>query len=100
MSDALPRHHSPDSLKKEAKRWHRALRANDADARARFARALPDPPATPALRDVQHALAREHALPGWAALKQDLERALAIRRATGARALAQYDAMAEALLDA
>jgi hypothetical protein len=101
MSDELPRRHrSLDSLKKEAKRWLDALRANAADARVRLERALPSAPAAPTLRDVQHALAREHGFPGWTALKQALEQALATDRDAGARALAQYETMAEALLEA
>lgn len=61
-----------ESLKKEAKRWLKALRANDRAARARLERANPDAPGEPGLRDVQHALAREHGLPGWTALKSQL----------------------------
>jgi len=61
-----------DNLKKEAKRWLKALRAGDDAARARFRRAHPDAPADPGLRDVQHALAREHGLPGWSVLKNAL----------------------------
>ena len=34
---------------------------------------MPGAPAEPGLRDVQFALAREHGLPGWAALCQALE---------------------------
>jgi hypothetical protein len=60
---------SLDNLKKEAKRWLNALRAGEADARARFARAHPGAPSAPGLRDVQHALAREHGLPDWNTLK-------------------------------
>ena len=41
---------------------------DDADARARFERAYPKVPATPVLRDVQHALAREYGHESWAAL--------------------------------
>ena len=52
----------------------------------------------PTLRDVQHALAREHGFAGWTALK-DGDR-VAIRNATGATALARYETMADALLDA
>lgn len=88
------------SLKKEAKHWLDALRAGDSEARARFAKALPDAPTAPTLRDVQHALAREHGYPGWAELKLALDRALAAARKAGARVLAQYEAMATALLDA
>ena len=61
-----------DSLKREAKRWLKALRANVAEARTRLERALPNAPSEPSLRDVQHALAREHGLSGWAALKSQL----------------------------
>jgi len=101
MSDELPRRRrSLDSLKKEAKRWLDALRANAADARTRLERAIPNAPALPTLRDVQHALAREHGFPGWTALKQTIEHALAAGRNAGANALAQYETMAEALLEA
>jgi ankyrin repeat protein len=74
----MPRRLTPqstlDNLKKEAKRWLRALRDNAAGARARLDRALPDAPALPTLRDIQHALAREHGLPGWTVLKELLAR--------------------------
>src|SRR5262245_45256651 len=73
----MPRKITPatslDTLKKEAKRWLKAIRANDADARARLSRAFPGAPAAPTLRDVQHALAREHGHDGWTALKAALE---------------------------
>ena len=58
-----------DNLRKDAKRWLKALRASDADARARLTRAHPDAPGTPGLRDVQHALARERGYENWRALK-------------------------------
>jgi ankyrin repeat protein len=58
-----------DNLKKEAKRWLKALRSFDTDARARFEAAHLKPPTEPTLRDVQHALAREYGLDGWAALR-------------------------------
>jgi ankyrin repeat protein len=60
-------------LKDEAKRWLRALRAGDADAIGRLRAVLPDAPATPVLRDVQHALAREHGLRDWRALRAALD---------------------------
>ena len=63
---------SLDNLKREAKRWLHALRSGDPDAHARLERALPNASATPGLRDVQHALAREYGFPGWAALKNKL----------------------------
>ncbi len=59
---------SIESLRKEAKRWLKALRADVADARARLTNVLPDAPAVPSLRDVQRALALEHGFPGWTAL--------------------------------
>ena len=100
MSNAFPRRYSLASLKKEAKRWLGELQAGHTEARARLERAVPKAAATPTLRDVQHALAREHGFSGWAELKQEVERSAALNRAVGARALAQYGAMAEALLDA
>jgi ankyrin repeat protein len=72
----MPRRRTPDltldNLKKEAKRWLKALRGHDGKARARFERAVPAAPKAPTLRDVQFALAREFDLPGWAALKQTM----------------------------
>ncbi|MFY9558094.1 MAG: ankyrin repeat domain-containing protein [Blastocatellia bacterium] len=62
-----------DSLKKEAKRWLKALHRNDEQARSRFIQVYPNAPAEPKLRDVQHALALEHRLPGWTAFKKQLE---------------------------
>lgn len=62
------------TLRKEAKRWLKALRANDRDARARFDHAYPAAPSDPVLRDVQHALAREYGHESWGALKQAIEK--------------------------
>ena len=74
----MPRRLTPrttlDHLRKEAKRWLKALRENVAEARARLERALPGAPEVLTLRDVQHALAREHGFPGWTALKDHLSR--------------------------
>ena len=71
-----------ESLKKEAKRWLKALREGDAAARERLRRVVPDPGAELGLREVQHALALEHGVSGWAALKEALaDRALAHRSA-------------------
>jgi ankyrin repeat protein len=61
-----------DNLKKEAKRWLKALRANDEQARLRLHNAWPNVTAEPGLRDVQHALALEYGLAGWTALKNEL----------------------------
>jgi uncharacterized protein len=78
---------SLESLKKEAKRWLNALRnEGDAAARERLRRVLPNAGASVGLREVQHAVALEHGLPSWAALKEALaDRALA-KRSTGERA--------------
>jgi len=73
MSRALTPQSSLDTLKKEAKRWLKALRAGEPDARTRLLAATPNASATPSLRDVQHALAREHGLAGWSALIQALD---------------------------
>ena len=59
-----------DNLRKAAKRWLKALRDGDADARTRLARAYPTAPEPPTLRDVQHALARERGHASWIALKK------------------------------
>lgn len=66
-----------ESLRKEAKSWLKALRAGDAKARQRLQAALggaPDAPDQRAvnLRDVQHALAREHGFAGWIDLRAEL----------------------------
>jgi hypothetical protein len=72
----MPRSITPstslENLRKEAKRWLKQLRAHDPDARARLERAYPAATANPSLRDVQHALAIEHGMESWAALKQSL----------------------------
>src|SRR5437763_1920032 len=70
----MPRQITPrttlENLKREAKRWLAALRNNVTDARTRFDAAFPDASRLPTLRDVQRAIALEHGLPGWAALKE------------------------------
>jgi ankyrin repeat protein len=59
-------------MQKEAKRWLKALRAGEAEARKRLEQVLDPAPAIPTLRDIQHALAREHGLAGWTALRDAL----------------------------
>jgi ankyrin repeat protein len=59
-----------DNLRKNAKRWLKALRDGDAEARARLVRAYPGAPDQPTLRDVQHALARERGHDSWIALSR------------------------------
>ena len=100
MSDELALRGNLDSIKKEAKRRLRLLRSSDPDERARLDRAYPGAPARPTLRDVQHVLAREHGFAGWADLKQAAERAEEAMRRRGTEALATYEAMSEALLEA
>ena len=70
MSRKLSSVSTPDLLRKEAKRWLKALRQNDPEARRRFESAHPAPRPSPGLRDVQLALAREYGQPGWTALKK------------------------------
>jgi len=62
-----------DTLRKDAKRWLKALRAGDPDARDRLAGAWPDAPDEPVLRDTQHALALEYGQESWIALKAALD---------------------------
>ena len=69
-----------ETLRKDAKRWLKALRAGDAAALERLHAAWPKAPALPSLRDVQHALAREYGLSGWTALREAIaDRDLAAR---------------------
>jgi hypothetical protein len=98
MSQELLPRQNLESLKKEAKRWLDALQTGDAAAYARLARALPDAPRAPTLRDVQHALAKEHGFAGWTQLKDAVEkRPVQVARS---QALALYATKAEALLEA
>ncbi len=86
MSRALSPESNLDTLKKEAKRWLKALRDGDAAARGRLLAVLPGAPDAPGLRDVQHALAREHGLAGWDALRAALEALALARRSRAERA--------------
>src|SRR5882672_5814326 len=84
MSRQLTSDSSLETLRKEAKRWLKAIRGGDVRARERLNAAMGSPairaaaagtasPTTPGLRDIQLALAREYGLPGWSALKQALD---------------------------
>lgn len=73
MSRSFSNASSLDSLRGEAKRWFKALKAEDTAAIARFRAAFPDHAGAARLRQVQHALAREYGLASWAALKQEIE---------------------------
>src|ERR1700730_11020467 len=66
-----------DNLKKEAKRWLKALRENDTEARERLQRVYPKALPQPVLRDMQHALALEYGLENWNSLKLALQKAAA-----------------------
>jgi uncharacterized protein len=73
MPRALAPRTSLDALRKEAKRWRKAIEAGDPDATARYAAAARDARPNPKLREVQHALAGEYGFASWAALKQEIE---------------------------
>lgn len=72
----MPRHVTSrttlDQLKRDAKRWLRALRDGDPSARDRFIRAVGHPPEGFSLRETQHALAREYGAAGWLELRAHL----------------------------
>lgn len=78
MSRRITPTDSLESLKREAKRWLKAFRDDVEDARARLRKALPDAPATPTLRTIQHALARELGFSGWTALKERVTAAISV----------------------
>ncbi|MEO6218599.1 MAG: ankyrin repeat domain-containing protein [Sphingomonas sp.] len=69
MSRTLTPRTNLDTLRKDAKRWLKALRAGDAEARSRLLAAWPRAPAEPGLRDAQHALALDYGCESWVALK-------------------------------
>ncbi len=89
-----------DGLGQEAQRWRDALAAGDPDARARLRRVLPNAPEVPTLVDVRHALALEHGFAAWAALEHAIKEAPAGDPHAGAAAIAQFQVMADALLEA
>jgi uncharacterized protein len=73
MSRTLSPSSNVEALRREAKRWLKSLSLGDTDAAARFLRAFPGHVGKPKLREIQHALAREHGFASWAVLKQELE---------------------------
>ncbi|WP_443750055.1 ankyrin repeat domain-containing protein [Asticcacaulis solisilvae] len=85
MSRSLTSKSTLETLRKDAKRWLKALRAGDGEARRRLADAWPSAPAGPALRDVQHALAREYGHDGWIALKAAVDDLAMARRSRAER---------------
>lgn len=88
MSRALTPKTQIETLRKDAKRWLKALRVGDPAARSRLTAAWPKAPAEPALRDVQHALALEYGQAGWTGLKAALDD-LAIERQSRAQRVEQ-----------
>jgi hypothetical protein len=86
-------------LRKTAKRWLRELRANSPEAQVRFARAYPDAPAHPMLRDVQHALAREYGFESWILLKQAIQKPIVeTPMSSGLRTVEEYERLAQDLV--
>src|SRR3569623_100973 len=73
MSRALTPKTTLEQLRKDAKRWLKAVRSRDLAARTRLKAAWPDAPVEPVLRDLQHALAREYGQESWIALKAALD---------------------------
>ncbi|MEQ1504062.1 MAG: ankyrin repeat domain-containing protein, partial [Myxococcota bacterium] len=63
--------------------WLRARRAGDPAADRRLRAALPEGPAPVGLRDVQRAIAREHGLAGWSALREALADLALLQRDPG-----------------
>jgi hypothetical protein len=73
MSPTLTPDSTLETLQKQAKRWLKAIRAGDEEAKQRLFAATGLVPAAAGLRHVQLALAREYGLPGWNALRQALD---------------------------
>jgi hypothetical protein len=63
-----------DDFRKQAKNWLEEVRRRNPGQVKRLRLAYPKAPAVPVLRDIQHALAREHGCENWKALKAALER--------------------------
>ena len=100
MSPRITSATSLETLRKEAKRWLKELRADNADARVRLERAYPAAPASPVLRDLRHALAHEYGHESWMALKRALETPPATSGVPTslARKADEYDRLAEDLV--
>ena len=93
---------SLDNLRREAKRWLAALRAQDSIALERFTDACPKHSGTIVLRDVQHALACEFDFASWNELKLAIQetaksRTLAMHQQAAVDFVAAYKGDAEAL---
>ena len=83
-----------DNLRREAKRWLKAIRENIQEACERFERAYPKHTGKPVLRDAQHALAREFGFENWKELK------LAVQQAAASRTGEAYEQAARDFVDA
>lgn len=94
MPRELTPHTTLDNLRREAKRWLKALRDGDPAARERFDHAYPKHTGTPVLRDVQHALAREYEAASWNELK------LALQYTARSRSREAYELAAQDFVDA
>src|SRR4051812_32539400 len=70
---------SLDNLRREARRWLKALRENSAEGLERFEQASSKHSGTIVLRDVQYALAREYGFDSWKDLKLAIQQAAASR---------------------
>ena len=85
MSRTLTPQTQLDTLRKDAKRWLKAIRAGDPAALGRFRASYPRGPDAPALRDVQHALACEYGCESWVALRAALDDMALARRSRSDR---------------
>src|SRR5262249_14258853 len=83
-----------DNLRLQARRWLKALREDNTEARERFERIYPKHTGTPVLRAVQYALAREHGFENWKELK------LAVQQSAKSRTRAGYEQAARDFVDA
>ncbi|WP_044561771.1 ankyrin repeat domain-containing protein [Azospirillum sp. B4] len=70
---ALSANTTVEALRREAKRWLKAIAGGDTAAAVRFLEIFPGHTTAPTLRQVQQALAREHGYASWAALRQEVE---------------------------
>ncbi len=98
MARRLTRATSLDTLRKEARRWLRALREDAPGARLRLDRVHPAAPASPTLRDVQHALAREYGHESWTTLKRVLAAAQTMASPEPEPTAAEYNGAANDLM--
>ena len=65
-----------DDFRKQAKDWLKEVRRQNPGPVKRLRLAYPGVRGTPVLRDIQHALAREHGYDNWKSLKSAIERQL------------------------